>query len=125
MMRRTVGWPAVIIVSALAAGVLTVTDSALPARPLIALWFLCVCPGMAFVRLLRLSEGLTEVTLAIALSVAMDVIVAGVLLYAGVWSPRWGLIVLIALSLVGAVLQVTTSRPLVHVVRVAEPGDLP
>ena len=125
MTRRTAGWPAVIIVSALAAGVLTITDSASPARPLIALWFLCVCPGMAFVRLLRLGEGLTEMTLAIALSLAMDVIVAGVLLYAGVWSPRWGLIVLIALSLVGAILQVTTSRPLVHVVRIAEPGDLP
>lgn len=124
MMPRTVAWPAIIVVSALGAAVLTLADIASPVRPVIALWFLCVCPGMAFVRLLRLEEGLTELTLAIALSLAMNVIVAVVTLYTGLWSPQWGLVVLIGLSLLGVVLQIVTLRPNSQPGRAGEPGSL-
>jgi hypothetical protein len=99
-------WPAIIILSGVGAGVVALGNVESPIRPLIALWFLFVCPGMAFVRLLRLGEGLSEWPLAIALSLALDVIVAAAMLYAGAWSPRWGLVALICLSFSGAILQI-------------------
>ena len=74
-------------------------------RPFIVLWFLCVCPGMALVRFLRLAEPVVEWILAIALSFAVDAMVAGVLLYAGRWSPTGTLEILMGISLGGAILQ--------------------
>jgi hypothetical protein len=99
-------WPAAIGLSALAVALIVFGGVGGPARALIALWFLLVCPGMAFVRLLRVNDGAFELSLAIALSLALDAIVAGVMLYAKIWSPETALGVLIGLSCLGAVLQV-------------------
>jgi hypothetical protein len=60
---------------------------------------------MALVRLLQIEEPMTEVTLAVALSLALDALVAGTMLYTGVWSPPWGLMLLICISVVGVTLQ--------------------
>ena len=103
-------WPATIVLSAAAAALVTFGADDSPLRPPIALWFLLVCPGMAFVRLLRVRDGLTEWALAIALSLALDAIVAIVMLYTGAWAPRWGLVILIGLSVAGAALQVVALR---------------
>jgi hypothetical protein len=62
------------------------------------------------VRLLHIKEHLTELTLAIALSVALDTIVAESMVLAGRWSPEWGLVALAGVSLVGAVLQIMASN---------------
>lgn len=98
-------WSLIIIVSAVAVGLVLIVDVWPPLRQLVGGWFLLVCPGMAFVRLLRLSEAITQWTLAIALSLALDAIVAVSMLYAGLWSPQWGLAALIGVSLIGAVIQ--------------------
>ena len=48
---------------------------------------------MAFVRLLRIAERMTEVLLAIAFSIAIATIVSETMLLAGIWSPNrmiWG-----------------------------------
>lgn len=56
-------------------------------------------------RFLRLAEPVVEWILAIALSFAVDAMVAGVLLYAGRWSPTGTLEILMGISLGGAILQ--------------------
>lgn len=99
-------WPAIISISAIAVGLGTLAGIKYPLHSLIALWFLLICPGMAFVRLLHVEETLIEFTLAIALSLALDAIVAMTLLYTGMWSPKFGLLILIGISMGGAALQV-------------------
>ncbi len=98
-------WPVLITLSALGVGWLTFADIGSPARFWLTCWFMFICPGMAWVRLLRLPESYVEWSLAIALSLALAAIVSGVMLYAGVWSPRWGVAVLIGISEVGAIGQ--------------------
>jgi hypothetical protein len=76
-----------------------------PMRPVIAFWFLLICPGMAFIRLLHLQGWITELTLAIALSLTLDTLVAETMVLNHLWSPQKGLFGLICLSLAGAALQ--------------------
>lgn len=99
-------WPSLIVLSALSTGLLALTNSAIGLRPLVALWFLLVCPGMAFVRLLPGKDGVVQWTLAVALSLALDALVAAILVYAHLWSPNLALVILIAASLVGVSLQI-------------------
>jgi hypothetical protein len=105
MIRLSCLWPVTIIVSALAVGYMMFGDITSPLRPLMAFWFLVICPGMALVRLLRISDLMIELTLAVALSFALDAIVASVMVYAGAWSPEWGLAMLLVVSLGGATVQ--------------------
>lgn len=105
MMRLSWLWPTVIILSAIAVGLVTFVMPDTPLRPLIVFWFLFICPGMAFVRLLHLKELVVEWTLALALSFFIDAVIGGIFLYAGRWSPTGILIILIGISLGGALLQ--------------------
>jgi hypothetical protein len=98
-------WSAAIVASALGVGAVTFGGVSSPARPFVALWFLFVCPGMAFVRLLRLGDLLTELIFALALSLALDAIVAAGMIYARAWSPDLGLALLIGISIAGVLLQ--------------------
>ncbi len=66
---------------------------------------------MALVRFLHLKEPVVEWTLALALSFAIDGSVAGILLYAGKWSPTGTLMILIGLSIGGALLQFVLLLP--------------
>ncbi len=81
-------WPAIIVLSTVATCLVTFVITDIAVRPFIVLWFLFVCPGMALVRFFRLEELVVEWILALALSFAIDAIVAGILLYAGRWSPN-------------------------------------
>ena len=99
-------WPVIIVVSAIAVSLVTTSHIFPSLRPLIAFWYLLVCPGMAIVRLFQLKNGVAEWTLAIALSLTLDTLVAGIMLYSRSWSPFRGLVILIGISLVGAVLQI-------------------
>jgi uncharacterized membrane protein len=104
-MTQSLRWP--IIITASAVGVAFGMAGDMPAllRSMLAFWFLLICPGMAFVPLLQFNEQLTKLTLAIALSIALDTIVAETMVLARVWSPEWGVVVLIMLCLSGAGLQ--------------------
>jgi hypothetical protein len=102
-------WPTIIILSALAAGLVNFVFPDMALRPVIVFWFLFICPGMTLVRFLHLKEPVVEWTLAIALSFAIDAIVAAIQLYAGKWSPAVTLSILIGFSLVGAIVQLVTS----------------
>ena len=106
MTRSTWLWPAIIIGSAVAVSAVVLGDLSSPIRPVLVLWFLLVCPGLAFVRLLRIKDLGNELTLAIALSLAIDSILAMVMIYAKLWSPKGGLSVLISLCVIGVMLQI-------------------
>ena len=98
-------WPLVIIFSALAAGLVNFVLPDLPGRPFVMLWFLCVCPGMMFIRFFRLKEVVAEWTLAIALSLVIDVAVAIVQLYTGHWSPSATLAIIITMCIIGVIIN--------------------
>jgi len=63
-------WRASVIACTLATGVDTFLDVQSPLRPILALCFLLLCPGMALVGLLRIEDMAVRVTLSLALSVA-------------------------------------------------------
>jgi uncharacterized membrane protein len=103
---RSTWWISLITVSCLGVALAMVGHIDGAIRPVLAFWFLLICPGMAFVPLLHFKERLTELTLAIALSLALDTLVAEVMALNGIWSPKWGLFALICLTLSGLGLQV-------------------
>ena len=107
-------WPIIIILSAIAAGLVNFVIPNLTLRPVIVFWFLFICPGMVVIRFLRLKEPVVEWTLAIALSCAIDTLVASIQLYAGKWSPAGTLTLLIILCLCGAIVQLATVYPIIH-----------
>lgn len=98
-------WTLVLIVSAVTAGSLYLLTDGGPMRVVFVLWFLLVCPGMMLVRFFRLGEPLLEWVLAIALSIAADTFVGGILLYSGRWSPSGAFAILLALTIGGALVQ--------------------
>ena len=98
-------WPSILIVSALATGFVTFAVPAFALRPFVVLWFLFVCPGMMLIRFFRFREAIVQWTLAFATSFAVDAIVAGLLMYTGHWSMPITLIILMALCLIGATVQ--------------------
>lgn len=103
-------WPLVLLLSASAAGI---SAFALPGTLLclvVILWFLLVCPGMTLVRYLDLKEPHTEWTLAIAVSLAIDALVASIALYAGAWFPPGILGILITFCIFGVIGQFTLTR---------------
>jgi hypothetical protein len=111
MSRAAWLWPAAIIASGSAATVATLLDLHTAARAPLAFWFLLVCPGMALIRLLRLADPWQELTLALALSIALDAMVAGVLVYSGAWSAGAAVAILAGISLAGALGQLWRARP--------------
>ncbi len=90
--------------------ILTFGDLEVWLRAPVGLFFLLLCPGMAIVRLLETRDPVAELTLAIALSIALDVIVAGGLLYAGAWSPNAALGILMAITVGGVLLELLVGR---------------
>jgi hypothetical protein len=100
-------WPLVIIASTAIIDVLVFAGVDGPVRAIFAVWFVCVCPGMALARLLRLSDTWSEISLAIALSFSLALAVNMLLLYADWWSPELGLAILSVVSVAGAILQIT------------------
>jgi uncharacterized membrane protein len=109
-MKRLFWWPLIIIFSCIGIGLIAVANIDSPIRSLLTFWFLLVCPGMAFVKLLHISESATEWTLAIALSIGLNIIVSESILLAKIWSPIGCLAVLIAISLAGVMLQLANLR---------------
>ena len=103
-------WPKIIAISAIGAGAVVLTDSLPTLRYTFTLWFLLVCPGMAYVRLLHIRDRVTEWTLAIGLSLAIDATVSIVMLYAGKWSPNFALAALIAVTAGGVAFQLRDKR---------------
>jgi hypothetical protein len=64
---------------------------------------------MALVRFLYLREPITEWTLAVAVSLTLDTLVASIQLYSGHWSPAITLNILIWICIAGAFAQLLVS----------------
>jgi hypothetical protein len=97
--------PVVILASSALAMFAGVAAGPSPLRTVLVVWFLAVCPGLAAIGLLRLRDPWLAVALVPALSFAMDIIVAGILAYAGLWSAAAVILILVAISVSGALLQ--------------------
>jgi uncharacterized membrane protein len=98
--------PAVLILSAAAASLVTFVAPDTPIRPAVTLWFLLICPGLALVPLFHLDDLVAEAVLCLALSFAVDALVGGVALYAGRWSMTGVFTALLGVSIGGALLQI-------------------
>ncbi len=110
MMNRDLVWPAAITAWAMAA--LVAMASAQPSlfRQVVVFSFMLFCPGVAFVRLLDVKDFLPALALVLALSMALDTLVAETMVLAHAWSPLAGQIVLVCSSVAGALLQVRRAR---------------
>lgn len=108
-MVQTYRWPLVLILS-------TMLVSATQLRyipvitPLLMTWFFLVCPGIAIVGLLPVKQISIQISLVCALSMAVNTILAEIMAFAHLWSPTRALLLLAALVVSGAILQVWQSR---------------
>jgi hypothetical protein len=99
-------WFVILVAAEAVIAVLVYSDVRSPVRVVAVLLFLLICPGMAWVRLLRLYEPVTEVMLSIALSVAIDAALPGALVYAAAWSTGAALAAVLALTLAGGAVEI-------------------
>jgi hypothetical protein len=110
MTARGVTPAPIVAAAALAAAAVAFAGAPEPLRAPVVLAFLALGPGMAFVPLLGLRDPVAELTLGLGVSLALDLVVAATMLYAGAWSPPASLAVLAGLALGGAALQYGRSR---------------
>ena len=98
-------WAVVVPISTIAAIVATAPGVPDSVRAALVTWFLAICPGMAVVHHLRLGKPLTEIALAVGLSLALSSVVPSVFLYLGAWSPAWTFAVLVGIAATGSLLD--------------------
>jgi hypothetical protein len=99
------GWPVGIALVAVIAALMVYVDAPSPFRPLAVLIFLGFGPGLSLVGLFGISDLTQRLVLGMGTSIALDTLVAGVGLYVGLWSPSGIFFILVALTLLGAGLQ--------------------
>jgi hypothetical protein len=98
-----------VAVATAAALVVLVPGVPTPLRALAALAFLLVAPGLAWVHLLPADGPVEQGAVAVALSLALDVLVAEALLFLGLPGPVPGAIVLAVVALGGVATRVRTT----------------
>jgi uncharacterized membrane protein len=106
MKFRTYCWPLIIAISAIAAALTMFAGFSSPLRSIVVIWFLTVCPGMVLVRMLPIKDSLTEFTMGIAVSLAIDAIFAEAMVYTKHWSSTWSLGILVGVTCAGAISQI-------------------
>lgn len=99
-------WSRIVVCSAFAALLTVLAPVHGAVRSITVLWFLLVCPGLAFVRLLCLHDVLAESVLTIALSLAISGTASGALMYARLWTPTRALLLVTAITLGAAAVPV-------------------
>ncbi len=104
-------WPIIILLSTSAVTLLIFWFPEAEIRPLVIMCFLFLIPGMTMVRFFRTREVAVEWMLAIVLSFVIDAFVAGIVLYAGQWSPTHIMSFLIGFCFSGAIAQLALVRP--------------
>src|SRR5215210_3165247 len=114
MLMSDRGWAAILPASALVAVGFLIADIHSPLRPVVILWFLFICPGMAVVRLLALQDSLSELMLAVVISVTLTTGTALAMVYTALWSPRLGVILLAAFTLAATYLPLVARLPVIE-----------
>jgi polysaccharide biosynthesis transport protein len=74
-------------------------------QPVVTLLFLGFGPGAAFVGLAQGLELPVKIMASIALSLAIDAVIAQAMIWSDVWSPKAGLVLVVSLSMIGFALQ--------------------
>ncbi len=95
-------WPAVAVASGALAVFADLGHLPVPLRPLLVAWFVAVCPGMAWVSLLRLRDRLSELVIGVATSLVVATLATEAMALAHRWSPS-ALLVALAVACVPAV----------------------
>jgi hypothetical protein len=99
MTRRSLTVSIVLLAIAEATELIVFSEGTGPIRLIVGLAFVLLVPGLALARLLRLpADLLTFMTIAIALSAAIDISIVLVLLYASIWSAQLALTVLTVIT---------------------------
>src|SRR5215212_8839156 len=91
-------WPATLVGSSLAVALVVFGGFTGPARVVVTLWFLAVCPGMALVGLLDIDETAVRAVLAVSISLTLAALVSIIGLYVGGVGSEDVLVVLIAIT---------------------------
>ncbi|HYB85360.1 MAG TPA: hypothetical protein VEC76_00795 [Streptosporangiaceae bacterium] len=78
-----------------------------PARDPLVVLFLVAAPALAVAGLMRGIDGFARLIVGIAAAIVINTLVAAVMLAAGVWSPRAGLVAVAAISVVGLAVQLS------------------
>lgn len=121
--RSPAAWPPLVLLLS-GAGVLTVVLLDVPAvvRAVGVLAYIAVAPGLAWVRLIRLPDRLTQFVIGVALSFALGILVAQAMVYLQRWSPLLGLCALVAIASLAALIELVRDRLAVRRLRqVANP----
>jgi hypothetical protein len=102
----TAGWLVLVLIWAGAACLVVFLNAPVLLRGLVGLTFTLFVPGLTIVRFLRLTDTLLQVSLAVATSLALEVIVSFTMVYAGAWSPRVALAIVAGIGVVAAAVEV-------------------
>jgi hypothetical protein len=86
------------------------TSWAAPVRPIIVVTFITIGPGWAILRLWGLASGWAGLALVIATSLSLAMIVSGLMLYAGAWSPFASLVALASVTVGASTISLVRAR---------------
>ena len=103
--HRHLFWPALTTAWALGAVASAFAEPDFAVERTLVLSFCLACPGLALARLLRLDDSLAVLTIGVALTLALDVLVAGTMVYSGVWNPEVTLVLLAAVAISAAAVE--------------------
>jgi len=90
--------------------VLVLLEASTVVRAPVVLTFLLLCPGLAIVRLLRISDVATEWSLAVAMSLALAGAVTLIQAYTDTWDPTVALLVLTGITLAATAAELLIRR---------------
>lgn len=102
--------PLLMLLSVLASCGLILAGAPQPLRLVAALWMVAFGPGNAVVRLLRFNDAITNLTLSIALSLALTTCVSLLMIYTSTWSLIDGMLSLAAIAFIASTLELKLVR---------------
>ena len=109
MKREPLIWALLICVLTIAATLVTFALPESVVRPYVVFLFLTICPGMVIVPCLPEKELLAQWMFSVALSFAVDILLATLLMYAGWWSPTAIIGILLAFCGCGGIALIALS----------------
>lgn len=110
MRPHGLAWAAACTALGALAIVLVLIDASTVVRGPVVLTFLLLCPGLAIVRLLRISDVAAELSLAVAMSLALTGGVTLIQAYTGNWHPTVALLALAGITLAAIVAEILIGR---------------